>query len=111
MAKGNEELKQASELEKARGEMPSQQKLRSYHEGDFQTTDPVTGEKRDNTGGTWQEQDEIAENIIGEETSPADRESARVAEIERSAGPDVEAEPASAPARKSAAKKAGRKSR
>ena len=106
MAKGNEELRKASEREKALGETESQKAVRSYHEGDFQTTDPVTGEKRENLGGTWQVQEEIASNIIGEETTSADREAARTAEVERSAGPD-----AGKPARKSAAKKSARKSR
>ena len=105
MAKGNEELKQASELEKARGQTPSQQEVRSYHEGDFQTTDPVTGEKRENTGGTWQEQDEIESNIIGTETSPEDLKAAQKAEVARSSETS-----AASPARKSSAKKAGRKS-
>jgi hypothetical protein len=103
MAKGNEELKQASELEKARGETPSQQEIRSYHEGEFQEKDPVTGEPRDNKGGTWQEQDEIAGNIIGTETTAADLESAQQAEIERSSATSAE-QPARKTARKSARK-------
>ena len=105
MAKGNEELRKASELEKARGETPSQKELRSYHEGDFQTTDPVTGEKRENLGGTWQEQDEISDNLIGEETSAADLEAAREAEVERSATTSAEA----GSARKGGARKSARK--
>jgi hypothetical protein len=101
MAKGNEELKQASELEKARGETPSQQEVRSYHEGDFQTTDPVTGEKRENTGGTWQTQEEIEANVIGTEISAADLAATQKAEVARSAG-------GKSPAAKKAARKRGR---
>ena len=105
MAKGNEELKEASDRQIARGELPSQKELKAYHEGDFQTTDPVTGEPRDNTGGTWQEQDELADNIIGTETSPDDLRKEQEEEVARSAGPDA----APRSARKSGAKKAARK--
>jgi hypothetical protein len=35
-----------SELDKARGKTESQQEIRAYHEGEFQTKDPVTGQKR-----------------------------------------------------------------
>lgn len=34
------------EREKLHGETDSQRKIREYHEGEFQTTDPVTGQKR-----------------------------------------------------------------
>jgi hypothetical protein len=35
------------EMEKVRGQTDSQQEYREYHEGEFQSTDPITGEKRD----------------------------------------------------------------
>jgi hypothetical protein len=38
--------KHESELDKARGATEGQEKLRAYHEGKFQSHDPVTGEKR-----------------------------------------------------------------
>jgi pyruvate/2-oxoglutarate dehydrogenase complex dihydrolipoamide acyltransferase (E2) component len=37
-----------SERDKAAGNTPAQQEVRAYHESDFQTHDPVTGEKRSN---------------------------------------------------------------
>lgn len=37
----------ATELAKVRGETDSQKSVKAYHEGKFQTHDPVTGEKRD----------------------------------------------------------------
>jgi hypothetical protein len=50
--KDSPELKEAekqAEEERAKeaGETDPQQELRKYHEGKFQTHDPVTGEKRD----------------------------------------------------------------
>jgi hypothetical protein len=50
--KESPEAKEARELaeaeqEKLAGETDSQQKVRKYHEGKFQTHDPSTGEKRD----------------------------------------------------------------
>lgn len=36
-----------SEIAKAKGTTESQEAVKSYHEGKFQTHDPVTGEKRD----------------------------------------------------------------
>lgn len=40
------ETKKETELDKARGTTADQQANRAYHEGEFQTHDPVTGEKR-----------------------------------------------------------------
>jgi hypothetical protein len=97
------EKKKESELDKARGTTESQQALRKYHEGEFQTTDPVTGEAR-NPGGVWQNAEDLEGNIIGEELSPEEVEAAREAEIARS----TEGSPT--PARKTAARKAARKS-
>jgi hypothetical protein len=50
--KGSPELKEAQkqaeeEQAKLEGETDSQGEVRKYHEGKFQTHDPVTGEKRD----------------------------------------------------------------
>ena len=103
MAKGNDELKEHSELQKARGETPSQKELRAYQEGDFQTTDPITGEPRGETGGTWQDED-TQTFPIGEETSPEDLKAQQKEEIARSAG----SESAARPVRKSSAKKGKR---
>ena len=36
-----------AEQDKEAGRTDSQKEVRAYHEGDFQTTDPVTGEARD----------------------------------------------------------------
>jgi hypothetical protein len=99
-----EKQKKESELDKARGTTEGQQAQRAYHEGEFQTTDPVTGEKR-NPGGVWQNQEDLEDNIIGEEMSPEDVEAAREAEIARS----TEGSPA--PARKTARKSARKSSR
>ena len=47
MAKNEiERAEDNSELDKAQGKTPSQQEIREYQEGDFQTTDPVTGTAR-----------------------------------------------------------------
>lgn len=35
------------EQKKAAGQTDSQREIRKYHEGEFQTHDPITGEKRD----------------------------------------------------------------
>ena len=35
------------EEKKAAGQTASQQQMREYHEGDFQTRDPITGKERD----------------------------------------------------------------
>lgn len=37
----------AEEQKKAAGQTDSQREIREYHEGEFQTHDPITGEKRD----------------------------------------------------------------
>lgn len=37
----------SAEQQKEAGRTESQQQIREYHEGDFQTTDPVTGLPRD----------------------------------------------------------------
>lgn len=39
-------LEKNAEYQKAHGLTESQQEIRDYHEGDFQDTDPVTGEAR-----------------------------------------------------------------
>jgi hypothetical protein len=44
--RGEAKIAEAEE-EKLRGQTDEQQELRDYHEGKFQTHDPVTGEKRD----------------------------------------------------------------
>ena len=78
------EKKKESELAKARGETESQQALTAYHEGDFQSTDPVTGEAR-KPGGLWQDAEELEGNIVGEEMSPEDMKAAQKEEVARSA--------------------------
>ena len=46
-AAGADPVDPALERDKALGRTESQQKIRDYNAGDFQTTDPVTGEPRD----------------------------------------------------------------
>jgi hypothetical protein len=101
-----EEKKHESELDKRRGLTESQQSLKAYHEGEFQSTDPVTGEAR-NPGGLWQDAEDLEGNIIGEELTPEQLQEQQDEEIARSA------EAGTPSARKSAGKSArkGRKSR
>ena len=46
MAKEIERAEDTTQDEKNRGVTPSQKEVRSYHEGAFQTQDPVTGHSR-----------------------------------------------------------------
>jgi hypothetical protein len=41
------EVDAQAESDKLRGQTESQKEIESYHEGEFQTHDPVTGKKRD----------------------------------------------------------------
>lgn len=47
MAKKNAAADMTEEQKKAAGQTDSQKAMREYHEGKFQTHDPITGEKRD----------------------------------------------------------------
>ena len=100
-----DEKKRESELDKARGLTEEQQAAKEYHEGEFQTTDPVTGEPR---GRTMNWQDEDNPNApIGEELSPEEVKARQKAELERSA--ETGAAAAKPAARPAAKKAAGRK--
>ena len=111
MAKGNDELMESSERDKARGQTPSQQEIAEYHAGDFQTTDPVTGEERgplaphanpENWGGPVGVENENPFPSAKERQQAAADEEAEAQKAAKAAG-------AATPASKTTAKKAGRK--
>lgn len=60
----------ASELDRARGQTADQQKLRDYHEGNFQTHDPVTGQERGPLAAHARPENQFG--AVGEENEPAD---------------------------------------